>query len=143
MSALPWNALVGGVLIGLGAVVLLLSHGRIAGISGITAGLMPVPNRGDRSWRLMLLLGLLSTGAIVSAFSPESFAVELTRSPPALIAAGLLVGVGTQLGNGCTSGHGVCGLSRLSARSAAATATFIGAGAVTVFVVNRWFGGVV
>ncbi|MFT7724432.1 MAG: YeeE/YedE family protein [Roseateles sp.] len=132
----PWPALAGGLLIGLAAALLMLLAGRIAGISGILGGLL---RPGDRAWRLAFVGGLLA--------SPWLFA-WLGRAPqPAvdagwgtLVAAGLLVGVGTRYGAGCTSGHGVCGLSRLSPRSAVATAAFMAAGFATVFVARHLLG---
>lgn len=132
---------VGGLMIGASAALLLLSHGRIAGISGIAGGLMSRLGAGDRAWRWAFLAGLVSIGAAMAAWVPSAFAMNLVRSPGALIGAGLLVGFGTRLGSGCTSGHGVCGISRLSPRSVVATLTFIATGAATVFVVQTWFGG--
>ncbi len=137
----PIASTLGGLLIGVSAALLLLSHGRIAGISGIAGGLMTRPGRGDIAWRWAFLLGLISAGAIAAFFDPDLFANHIVRSPIAIITAGLLVGFGTRFGNGCTSGHGVCGISRLSPRSILATLTFIGAGAGTVFVIQKWFGG--
>lgn len=126
----PWSALAGGALIGLAASILLLALGRIAGISGLLGGLL-FPTRGDVSWRAAFLAGLVIAGAAVWALWPTSFGAS-PRGLGFAIVAGLLVGAGTRLGNGCTSGHGVCGLSRLSVRSLAATVTFIGAGMATV-----------
>ncbi len=126
----PWSALAGGALIGLSASILLLALGKIAGISGLLGGLL-FPTRGDVSWRAAFVIGLVIAGAAAWTLSPASFG----SSPRGLgfaVVAGLLVGAGTRLGNGCTSGHGVCGLSRLSVRSLAATITFIGAGMGTV-----------
>lgn len=136
----PIPSFIGGALIGLSASLLLLFHGRVAGISGIVGGVLQ-PKRGEVAWRLLFLVGLLVGGVVMLALRPSAFAMTITRSPFALIAAGLLVGFGTRLGNGCTSGHGVCGISRLSPRSLVATVTFIGTGAIAVFVVNRLFGG--
>ena len=128
----PWSSLFGGMLIGLAAAIFVLLNGRVAGISGVLGGLL-APVQGDVMWRVAFV------GGIVVA--PLAYSVFLTLPPvqidadyAALIAAGLLVGVGTRYGAGCTSGHGVCGLSRLSLRSLAATATFMVAGFVTVFV---------
>jgi uncharacterized protein len=134
----PFSALVGGALIGLAASLLLLASGRIAGISGMIGGLL-VRTRGDVLWRVLFLSGLVIAGLVALAVAPES----ITRSPRGWIAlalAGTLVGIGTRLGNGCTSGHGVCGLSRLSTRSLIATLTFISTGAATVTLV-RLLGG--
>lgn len=136
----PLPALLGGVLIGLSASVLLLANGRIAGISGMAAGLV-LPGTNDRMERLLFLLGMLGGGALLLALRPESFPGASDISVPLALAAGLLVGFGTRLGNGCTSGHGVCGLSRLSARSLAATLTFMATGALTALVMRRLGGG--
>jgi uncharacterized membrane protein YedE/YeeE len=134
----PLSALIGGGLIGAAASILLLGSGRIAGISGILGGLL-TPTRGDRLWRALFLLGLLAAGVIATAFAPQLIGSS-PRSLLTLIAAGLLVGSGTRLGNGCTSGHGVCGISRFSPRSLVATATFIAAGMIVVRMF-AWIGG--
>jgi uncharacterized membrane protein YedE/YeeE len=131
-------ALLGGALIGLASSILLLFNGRIAGVSGIFGGLL-VPRRGDVAWRAWFLAGLLAGGAALAWAYPAAFPPGAVRSLPWIAVAGVLVGYGTRLGNGCTSGHGVCGLSRLSARSLVATVTFIGAGVITVFVANHVF----
>ena len=120
-------AIIGGVMIGLSASFLLLSIGRVSGISGITGSLLK-PSTSDWGWRLSFVSGLLGGGLLLSVIKPEFFVVSSERSIPMMIVAGLLVGLGTQMGSGCTSGHGVCGLSRLSQRSLVATLTFIGAG---------------
>ena len=120
-------AIIGGVMIGLSASFLLLSIGRVSGISGITGSLLK-PSTSDWGWRLSFVFGLLGGGLLLSFIKPEFFVVSSERSIPMMFAAGLLVGLGTQMGSGCTSGHGVCGLSRLSQRSLVATLTFIGAG---------------
>ncbi|MCA9625135.1 MAG: YeeE/YedE family protein, partial [Myxococcales bacterium] len=112
-----------------------------AGISGIVGGLLG-PSHRDSAWRLLFVSGLVVGGVIMSLLLPSAFAITVERSLVAVAVAGLLVGVGTRLGNGCTSGHGVCGTSRLSPRSIVATVTFIGSGAATVFVVNHLLGGV-
>ena len=111
-----------------------------AGISGIFAGILR-PVRGETLWKGCFLAGLVAGGLLLRLLLPQAFAFGLVRSPAALMAAGLLVGYGTRLGNGCTSGHGVCGVSRLSRRSIAATAVFLATGALTVFVINHLFGG--
>jgi uncharacterized membrane protein YedE/YeeE len=134
----PWTALAGGGLIGLAAVLLVLLNGRIAGISGIVGGLLK-PAEGDVGWRLAFVLGLLAAPAAWAAFA----ALPVPRIDAgwgALVLAGLLVGLGTRWGAGCTSGHGVCGLSRFSPRSLAATAVFMGAGFATVFVLRHLIG---
>jgi uncharacterized protein len=136
----PIASTVGGLLIGIAAAGLLIFHGRIAGISGIAAGVFR-RQPGDTAWRMMFLAGLLVAGLAWSSISPEAYRFEITRSSGAIIAAGLLVGVGTQLGSGCTSGHGVCGIGRLSKRSIVATLTFMSTAAVTVFVINELLGG--
>lgn len=140
-SFTPVMSGIGGLLIGLSAALLLMTNGKIAGISGIAGGLLTKPPRGDVLWRLVFVVGLFAGGAAMAAFQPGLFAMELDRSTAALAAAGLLVGFGTRLGNGCTSGHGVCGLSRLSRRSLVSVGTFMVAGAITVFVVNHLLGG--
>jgi uncharacterized membrane protein YedE/YeeE len=136
----PISALVGGVLIGLSASAMLLFNGKIAGISGIFAGVLR-PVKADTLWRLCFIGGLLVGGLILGGLLPEAFHFGTIRSMGALTAAGLLVGFGTRLGNGCTSGHGVCGVARLSVRSIVATATFITTGAVVVYAVNHLLGG--
>jgi hypothetical protein len=129
----PVPALLGGILIGLSASLLLFSHGKIAGISGILGGLLS-PQTSDRSYRLWFLAGLLVAGIGLRVLYPAAFAVGSVAPLGAVAVAGLLVGFGTRLGNGCTSGHGVCGLSRFSPRSLAATVTFMATGATAVFV---------
>lgn len=133
----PVSALVGGALIGLAASLLLFATGRIAGISGIVSGLL-VRERGDVAWRAWFLVGLLGAGVGAVVLAPDAIGSS-PRPFVLLAAAGLLVGVGTQVGNGCTSGHGVCGLSRLSPRSLVATVTFIASGIATV-ALARWIG---
>jgi uncharacterized membrane protein YedE/YeeE len=137
----PIASSVGGILIGLAAALLLLFNGRIAGISGIAGGLLTRPPRIEVYWRVLFIVGLVAGGAVMSLLAPGLFAFTLDRSTAALIAAGLLVGFGTRLGSGCTSGHGVCGISRLSPRSIVATLTFMAAGAAMVFVVQHLIGG--
>ncbi len=127
-------------MIGLSVSLLLLTTGRVAGISGIVGGLFtPVP--GDRSWRAWFLAGMLAGGFLIANLRPEAMAMTLVRSPGALVIGGLLVGVGTQLGGGCTSGHGVCGISRMSQRSLVATIVFMAFGMLTTWVVNHGLGG--
>ena len=132
----PWSSLLGGALIGLSATLLLLSNGRIAGISGILGGAVN-PVAGDTRWRVLFLLGLVLTGAVAALVHAGSFTPGPTRSFVAVAIAGVLVGFGTRMGNGCTSGHGVCGLSRLSPRSVVATLCFMAAGFLSVFVVRH------
>jgi uncharacterized protein len=136
----PVSSLIGGLLIGFSAALLLLFAGKIAGISGIVGGLLS-PAKDDVLWRLLFVVGLLTGGFVFHQISPQSFAIAISRSTSALILAGLLVGFGTRLGNGCTSGHGVCGISRFSRRSILATVTFLVTGILTVFVVNHLLGG--
>ncbi len=133
----PWSALAGGALIGLAAAMFVLLNGRIAGISGILGGLLR-PVRGDVGWRMAFVLGLggapLVYGLVASVPKPQ-----IDASGAALALAGLLVGIGTRFGGGCTSGHGVCGVSRLSPRSLVATGAFMGAGFVTVYAIRHLF----
>lgn len=135
----PVSSLIGGLIIGLAAALLILLNGRIAGISGILGGLLK-PVRTDIAWRVVFVLGMVLAPAVwfVMAGAPT---IEIEASTPLLVIAGLLVGYGTRMGSGCTSGHGVCGLSRLSPRSLAATLTFMGAGFVTVYVVRHLLAG--
>ena len=132
----PWSALAGGALIGLAAALFLLLNGRIAGISGVLGGLLK-PVSGDIAWRVAFVLGLIGAPLVYGLFAGLPVP-EIDAGNAALIAAGLLVGVGTRYGSGCTSGHGVCGLSRLSPRSLVATACFMGAGFATVFVIRHF-----
>ncbi len=135
-------ALAGGALIGLSASVLLMVTGRVAGISGIVGGLMSSDRKsGDASWRLAFVIGLLAGGVALYALRPQSFEGGPTVSPLLIALAGLFVGVGTTLGNGCTSGHGVCGMSRLSKRSIVATCVFMATGIIVTFVVRHVIGG--
>ncbi len=131
----PWHALGGGVLIGLAATMLILANGRVAGISGVLGGLL-APARGERGWRLAFLAGLLAAPVLYSRLAPSP-APRIDAGGATLIVAGLLVGLGTRYGAGCTSGHGVCGLARLSPRSAAATAVFMALGFATVFALRH------
>ena len=134
----PWSALAGGVLIGMAAAMFVLLNGRIAGISGVIGGLFK-PVTGDVAWRAAFVIGLVGAPLIYRLFA----ALPLPRidaSFAALVLAGVLVGVGTRYGSGCTSGHGVCGLARLSPRSFVATGAFMGAGFATVFVTRHMFG---
>lgn len=131
----PWTALAGGVLIGLAASLFVLLNGRIAGISGILGGLLR-PHRHDVSWRLLFIAGMLLAPVVYRAAGGE-LEVHLQAGTGTLVLAGLLVGLGTRYGAGCTSGHGVCGLSRLSPRSVVATLCFMAAGFLSVFVVRH------
>jgi uncharacterized protein len=129
----PWSSLAGGLLIGLAAAMLVLLSGRIAGVSGIVGGLIAL-RRGDIAWRLAFVGGLL-VAPLAMLFYPMSPRIDAGFGSLAL--AGLLVGLGTRYGSGCTSGHGVCGLSRLSPRSLVATGAFMAAGMATVFVTRH------
>lgn len=133
-----WSGLAGGVLIGCAATLLLWLNGRIAGISGIVGGLI-APSRGEVSWRLVFVLGLLLGGSAYAGLT-GSLNVDIQVSWPLMLVAGFLVGVGTRLGSGCTSGHGVCGIGRLSRRSIVATAVFFIAAMATVFTVRHFVG---
>ncbi len=134
----PLASFGGGLLIGLGAAVLLLANGRVAGVSGIAGGLLR-PARGDIGWRLAFLLGLLAAplGWLALQAMPPA---QIDHTPALLAVSGLLVGLGTRFGSGCTSGHGVCGIARLSPRSIVATLCFVAAGFVTVYVMRHVLG---
>lgn len=132
----PWASLAGGVLIGIGVALLVLLSGRIAGISGIVGGLFMPRGAMDTAWRLSFVGGLLLAPAVYLLLHQAS-EVRIDAGFGTLVMAGLLVGVGTRYGSGCTSGHGVCGVSRLSPRSLAATAAFMLAGFATVFMVRH------
>jgi len=134
----PWTSLAGGLLIGAGIALFALLAGRIAGISGIVGGLLR-PSRGETGWRIAFLAGLVGAPLAYALFLPLP-SVRIEAGVPALIAAGLLVGVGTRYGSGCTSGHGICGLSRRSPRSIAATAAFMATGFVTVWLLRHVLG---
>jgi len=134
----PATSLAGGALVGLSAALLILGSGRIAGISGIVGGLLK-PASGDWPWRVAFLSGLIAAPLVWALFAALPTA-RIDAGPATLIVAGLLVGIGTRYGSGCTSGHGVCGLSRLSARSLAATLAFMAAGFATVYVVRHLIG---
>jgi len=131
----PGTSLVGGLLIGLASALFILANGRIAGISGILGGLLR-PGGNDVVWRLAFLLGLIMAPAVASLFIATS-APTIDASAEMLVVAGLLVGIGTRYGGGCTSGHGICGLSRLSPRSLIATLAFMASGMAIVFVMRH------
>lgn len=130
----PWSSLAGGVLIGLAAAMLVLLNGRIAGISGIVGGLVAA-RRGDTAWRVAFVLGLFAAPLVMLLYAT---APRIEAGAGTLAVAGLLVGLGTSYGSGCTSGHGVCGLSRLSPRSLVATAAFMAAGVATVYLARHF-----
>jgi len=133
----PWASLLGGVALGLASAIFVLFNGRILGISGILGGLL-LPKRSDASWRVFFLLGLVLAPASLSLLAPDLIrAPRIEADNILIVAAGLLVGLGTRYGSGCTSGHGVCGLSRLSPRSMVATLAFMAAGFATVHVMRH------
>ena len=133
----PMPALIGGVMLGIAAAAFILLNGRVLGISGILGGLL-VPRRGDAGWRVFFLLGLLAAPVTMSLLAPSLIPVSrIDAGNAVIVVSGLLVGLGTRYGSGCTSGHGVCGLSRLSPRSLVATLTFMAAGVATVYVVRH------
>ncbi|VTU36281.1 putative transporter component [Variovorax sp. PBS-H4] len=134
----PLTALAGGVLIGVAAAMFVLLNGRVAGISGVLGGLLR-PLKGDSAWRIAFVLGLVGAPLLYLLFAVPP-RPQIDAGYGTLLLAGLLVGIGTRYGSGCTSGHGVCGLSRFSLRSLAATAAFMGAGFVTVFVTRHLLG---
>lgn len=128
--------LIGGLLIGIAVTILLLFNGRVAGISGIVSGLIS-PSRKDKIWRFTFILGMLAGGGVLKILTPEVFINSSGRSFGAIALAGFLVGIGTVMGGGCTSGHGVCGVSRLSLRSILATIIFIFFGVISVLVLKN------
>lgn len=136
----PLVSLFGGMLIGLASVLLMAFHGRIAGMTGILAGILP-PVSSDWAWRAAFLSGAIIAPALILTFSDHSVSFASPVPTPWLIVGGLIVGVGAFFGSGCTSGHGVCGMARLSPRSIAATATFMAASFVTVFIIRHVLGG--
>ena len=131
----PWSALAGGAIIGLAAGSLALLNGRVAGISGILGGLVR-PSLPDAAWRAAFIIGLLLAPLVYRVFS-DFPGLTITANYPTLVAAGVLVGIGTRYGSGCTSGHGVCGVSRLSPRSVVATIAFMATGFATVFATRH------
>ncbi len=128
------NAGLGGIIIGIAVSLMLLLNGRVTGISGIISGTLP-QTKGDTLWRILFVLGLFTGGLVIKTVKPDVFLNELPTETLTTVIAGLLVGFGTIMGSGCTSGHGVCGISRLSMRSILATITFIIAGVVVVYVI--------
>ena len=133
-------AIIGGALIGLSASLLLFTTGRVAGISGVLGELLN-PSATSKQWRILFLFGLFFAGSLGAAFMPEQIQIPKEHSLVALVAAGLLVGFGTRLGNGCTSGHGICGLSRFSKRSFVAVLTFMASGFITATTIQLLKGG--
>ena len=134
----PWASLIGGLLLGVASAVFILINGRILGISGILGGLLP-PKVGDIGWRVAFLLGMLAAPTVFMTLAPAGLASEprIDAGFWTVITAGLLVGIGTRYASGCTSGHGVCGLSRLSPRSLVATLSFMGAGFFIVYILRH------
>jgi len=134
----PWASLSGGLMLGVASALFILLNGRILGISGILGGLMP-PKVGDTLWRVAFLLGLFAAPLVFHSVAPEGFAAapRIEAGVLSVVGAGLLVGIGTRYASGCTSGHGVCGLSRMSPRSLVATLSFMGAGFASVYVLRH------
>ena len=134
----PWSSLTGGIVLGIASALFILINGRILGISGILGGLLP-PKVGDTTWRIAFLLGMFAAPTVFHAVVPAEYitAPRIEATEWMIVVAGLLVGIGTRYASGCTSGHGVCGLSRLSPRSLVATGSFMSAGFVTVYVVRH------
>ncbi len=134
----PWASLIGGLMLGVASAAFILINGRILGISGILGGLLP-PKVGDIGWRVAFLLGMLASPTVFMALAPAGLASEprIDAGFWTVVLAGLLVGIGTRYASGCTSGHGVCGLSRLSPRSLVATLSFMGAGFFIVYIVRH------
>ncbi|MFP6736032.1 MAG: YeeE/YedE family protein [Rhodospirillales bacterium] len=135
----PYSALIGGVIIGIAAAILLWLNGQVAGISGIAGGILDF-ERGDLNWRLYFVAGLIGGVALYRLAGGPLQDIEISTSVPLLVAGGLLTGIGTRLGGGCTSGHGVCGIARLSTRSIAATVIFMVVAGLTVFTTNHILG---
>lgn len=136
----PVLSALGGILIGLAAIALLYFNGRIAGISGILAGVL-MPARGEIAWRAVFIAGMLCGALLILWFHPAAMQVRIDVSTPAVILGGLLVGLGTRIGSGCTSGHGVCGVGRLAPRSMVASAVFVGCAGLTVHLIRHVAGG--
>jgi len=135
----PVLSTIGGVLIGLAAVGLLYFNGRIAGISGIMGGVLH-PQEGDTLWRAVFVLGLLAGALLILWLHPISFDLRIDVSDPVVLLGGFLVGIGTRIGNGCTSGHGVCGVGRLAPRSIVASAVFVAFAILTTYLVRHLWG---
>lgn len=135
------HSVIGGILVGISATMMLLLNGKIAGISGILSGFL-IPKQKEFAWQVLFLAGMVIGGATVNAFSSESFAILTGRSMPTMLIAGFLIGFGARLGSGCTSGHAVCGVGRLSPRSIVAATLFGVVGAMVVFAYNKFAPGV-
>lgn len=136
----PWLSLLGGCMIGLSAVLLMAFHGRIAGMTGIVSGLLP-PLSDDWAWRAAFLIGAIAAPALIFVATGYVVPFESALPSPWLVIGGLIVGVGVYFGSGCTSGHGVCGMARLSGRSIVATLVFMSTTAATVFFIRHMVGG--
>ncbi|WP_298934416.1 YeeE/YedE thiosulfate transporter family protein [uncultured Ruegeria sp.] len=137
----PFTSLSGGLLIGFGAVLLMLGLGRIMGATGIMSGLVFAENTAEFSWRAVLAAGMILAPGLIYAVTGTMPAIDVPISPLMIVIGGVIVGLGASLGSGCTSGHGVCGLSRMSVRSLVAVPTFMVTAAITVFVIRHMFGG--
>ena len=137
----PLSALAGGILIGLSAVLLLTVNGRIAGISGILYGLVAPKKPDDLDWRILFLAGLIAAGFLYRLLNGMDTSITLEASIPIVGVGGILTGIGTAVGSGCTSGHGICGIARGSSRSLAATISFMLVGVITVFILRHVIGG--
>lgn len=137
----PFASFGGGLVIGLGAVLLMLGLGRILGATGIMSGLVLPQNRSEAAWRGALVVGMIAAPGVIFLVSGSMPQVDVPVSPAMIAIGGVIVGLGASLGSGCTSGHGVCGLSRLSIRSLVAVPTFIATAAITVFIIRHVFGG--
>ena len=136
----PVLSTIGGTLIGLAAIALLLVNGRIAGISGIVAGVLR-PKKGNTFWRAVFLAGMLTGALLIRWLHPDAMAIRIEVSNAAILLGGFLVGIGTRIGNGCTSGHGVCGVGRLAPRSLVASAVFFATAVLTTYVIRHLLGG--
>ncbi|WOI32247.1 YeeE/YedE thiosulfate transporter family protein [Tritonibacter scottomollicae] len=137
----PFASFGGGLVIGLGAVFLMLGLGRILGATGIMSGLVLPQNRSEAAWRGALVVGMIAAPGVIFLVSGSMPQVDVPVSPAMIAIGGVIVGLGASLGSGCTSGHGVCGLSRLSIRSLVAVPTFMATAAITVFIIRHVFGG--
>ena len=136
----PIESLIGGALIGIAAVLLMALHGRIAGITGVLAGLLPPAPTSDRGWRIAFLAGMVASPLLFWAVFGRTVSIDVATPGGLLLISGVIVGIGVTFGSGCTSGHGVCGLARLSGRSLVAVPVFMAAAALTVFVVRHVLG---
>ncbi len=137
----PLTAFGGGLAIGLGAVLLMLGLGRILGATGIMSGLVFAENKDEALWRSAMVIGMILAPGLIFVVTGNMPAVDVPISPTMIVIGGVIVGLGASLGSGCTSGHGICGLSRLSVRSMVAVPTFMATAAITVFLIRHVFGG--